>query len=377
MVRKHEEKHYLRGVEHNIVSVPRIMMFFVVGLFFLLFFTVDIYAVENAKGTLGICYIKDPVYDENNRDNTPYATEYDRVYFGWIPESPKARLYNKGATALINPYEGISDAPLYWRVLNTKSNASNEENALFMLMEYALPTKVPWDNRESGNGQRWSNGSSGSSETTDSQVRVFLQGTSFKGTYAGGSNSLVNVNSAGEITSDKKGFYDECFEREEQEAILETVNGERDNWNNSSGIGRCEKDPIFGADGSDRIRICKNPGNTTLSNLTFDDSYLDGTNNYYVLCGCGLRGDKLFLLSAKEALNKDYGFSNAYDWDRTGDSKGYCVSRDTNRIAKQLLPSGGGNSHWWLRSACSSFSNNVAYVYSSGECHDYHSNYTY
>ena len=90
----------------------------------------------------------------------------------------------------------------------------------------------------------------------------------------------------------------------------------------------------------------------------YDIHWIDNSNYAY---GCGLDGEKLFLLSVKEALNEDYGFRHAW---QTG-SEYYVVNKRTRRY-----DSYASNSLWWLRSAYSSDSCYVARVNSSGRSVD-------
>ena len=40
---------------------------------------------DNAAGSLGVCNIENPAYDEANGNNNPHPSAYNRVYFGFIP----------------------------------------------------------------------------------------------------------------------------------------------------------------------------------------------------------------------------------------------------------------------------------------------------
>ncbi|MBP5426286.1 MAG: hypothetical protein J6Y29_00055, partial [Clostridiales bacterium] len=358
--------------------------------FFMPFFRVEAYAISPyTPGTLGICTIANPTYDPSNSNDSPHPSEYNRVYFGWIPENPKARVYNDPFNGpsdpeLINPYGDLSNIPLYWRVLNTQSNDCREykKEALFMLMEYSLPNGISWDNRSSSR-QRWSieveenndnndddyntimSTESENGEKTDSSIRLFLQGSSCNASYDGINPGQVDPDDPTKVLPGKYGFYDDCFSSAEQRAILSTQNNERDNWYNS-GLS-----PEFDKADMPNFHTSKDGNNFRIVGDTSDAS----TACAY---GCGLKGDTIFLLSAKEILNKEYGFDNSYGQEiLSNDEYIYATIFDTNRIVRNLSYSSGSNNLWWLRSASFS-SSGIAMVFNgalsvnssiSSDCH--------
>ena len=120
-------------------SLELLCLLLILGTFFLPTFSVTVNA-KNAPGTLGICDIENPRYDSENGDNNPHPSEYNRVYFGWIPDATTGEIDGT------SPYGDVKNVPIYWRVLNTTANDTLATPALFMLTEYTLPTGVKWDN---------------------------------------------------------------------------------------------------------------------------------------------------------------------------------------------------------------------------------------
>ena len=98
-------------------SLELLGLLLMLGTFFLPAFCVDAYAgIEpnhNAPGTLGVCNIANPTYDTRNGNEIPYPSEYNRVYFGWIPTE------TTGTIDGTSPYGSTTNVPMYWRVLNT------------------------------------------------------------------------------------------------------------------------------------------------------------------------------------------------------------------------------------------------------------------
>ena len=124
-------------------SLELLCLLLILGTFFLPKFSVDAFA--SAAGTLGVCNIQNPTYDERNDNDKPYPSEYNRVYFGWVPKTTTGIAKNAGDTN-VDPYVNgtldMHNTPLYWRVLNTKANDVNKTPALFMLTEYCLANNI-------------------------------------------------------------------------------------------------------------------------------------------------------------------------------------------------------------------------------------------
>ena len=120
-------------------------------------------------------------------------------------------------------------------------------------------------------------------------------------------------------------LYD-CFTEKEKEAILETTNGEIELQDKISWI--YEEDGVYAN-------------------------------------GCALGGEKLFLLSAKEAVNQNYGFARIEDG-------GNMELADDNRIAKRGNTI-GENIDWWLRSKHTHDNNDVAIIDYDGSASSYSS----
>ena len=136
-------------------------------------------------------------------------------------------------------------------------------------------------------------------------------------TSAGQTYSGSTIRTTLNKTSSGGTLYD-CFSSIERGAILSTTNSE---------------DSTIGSSNTDKI---------------------DWSGKNCSAYGCGLTGDKLFLLSAKEAVNKSYGFADLGN-----------VYSDSNRITKRG-GAAGSSTYWWLRSAFSLSTLRVAYVASGG-----------
>ena len=172
--------------------------------------------------------------------------------------------------------------PILFRVLNTKANG--KANADDTANADALLLLSEYDIYKSN--YKWDDTSPyGQSWETDSRIRTMLR------------EETLN----------------ECFQGPEREAIMATINNEITE----------KKDQNL--DPSDKI------------------NWFDTSHYAY---GCGLTGDKLFLLSAKEAVNKSYGFAGTED--KANIHPNYQGLADINRIAKRG-DAAGSSSFWWLR----------------------------
>ena len=279
---------------------------------------------KNATGTLGVCNIANPTYNSS-------GSTYNYVYFGDIPNDTTN--YDSNAVG----------KPILWRVLNTTANDDNGTPALFMLTEYGISTKA-WDENNSGSsdsyrtcGQIWddyyatvSGYNSSYGLTRASTVRGFLQG----------------IESGGVSTYNGAGMYQKCFDPAEKEAIMTTV---KTSETMEVKTDTCNPTSI------DDTRIAE----------AGTSSKINWYSSSYYAYGCPLRGDTIFLLSAKEATNANYGF----------EADNYYVSGTMykNRLCKQYA-SARSNSCCWLRSGCSANYTGVAPVREDGAGDYYGSN---
>ncbi|MBP5427653.1 MAG: hypothetical protein J6Y29_07215, partial [Clostridiales bacterium] len=330
--------------------------------FFMPFFSREIYASPYTPGTLGICTIANPEFRSDGDNTITDASIYNRVYFGWIPDNPSGRAINcinDGTVNIINPYSGAYNRPIFWRVLQTEANDVNKTKALFMLMEYGL-NYISWDMRHQSNtsnpgNQRWNRGN-----TTDSSLRKFLQGSSCALSLT---NNVINGTAVDPCGNSGTSFYDECFDIVEQNTILETINNERDNYLKEGGAQNVlECTASYGPTGADRPYAYMEKGK--LAGDTSSNVYKKNTKAC-IYCGCSLNGDKIFLLSVKESLNKAYGFSDAYDYFLSSNGR-YRQRQDVNRRTRMLSTPTASNTRWWLRSAYSYDRFSVVGVIDSG-----------
>ena len=272
----------------------------------------------NASGTLGVCNIQDPTYDIANDTDEPAISpsEYNRVYFGWIPAITTGNtinyVENSKSNTSVDPYNDgsvdIHNTPIYWRVLNTTANNDESTLALFMLTEYSLPNGTSWDLRGSNYSNNWYNKDTGK---TDSSLRKFLQGSS------------CNIPLSHNITEAYTGLglYDECFATEEQNVMLSTTK-------------------------TDTINV----------------PWMYNSFNNYIGKACNLVEEKIFLLSVSEATDSRYGFEGTRNLRYTPQHQ--YQARDTNRCTKSNASS--INKNWWLRSGCSNVNNYVSFGHSTG-----------
>ncbi|MBP5426361.1 MAG: hypothetical protein J6Y29_00445 [Clostridiales bacterium] len=364
------------------------------------FFRCKVHATSPyTEGTLGICTIANPEYRSNGDDTSTDASIYNRVYFGYIPNNPTGRAVNNTCDgnnsstdhiSVVNPYKAsnntiVQNVPIYWRVLNTTANDINKTKALFMLMEYGLPQDISWDmryflNTTNPGGQRWTRfDENGNAISTDSSLRKFLQGSSCTLPLT---NNVINGTAIDPCGNSGTSFYDECFGIAEQNVILWTINNERDNWSinsypyNNNNICAIAKPAAYGPNDADRplgyIDLDNNNfrvAGDTSTNIVKNPS----SNLAYIYCGCSLNREKIFLLSVKESLDTNYGFSNIYDYYDTWDC-GYRTRRDTNRICRKFCETRQDNNRWWLRSAFSYITSSMGFINQRGLCTDNDSN---
>ena len=169
-----------KGYNNNLIYINKNklgLVCFLVLTFFALFFSVRVHAT----GTLGATKL-----------GNPSGTSHYYVYFGNSSTSTSYTYYYETDTYKIN-------GPILFRVLKTTSNGylndnSSDRDGLFMMSEYGL-CKRSWHYPNGKSyGQTWSN----------SEMRDFLNGT----TYSGASRGNV---------------LDTCFSAAEQAAIAQTT----------------------------------------------------------------------------------------------------------------------------------------------------------
>ena len=186
-------------------------------------------------------------------------------------------------------YDQIN-TPILYRVLNTKANnrsadPDDDVDALLMLTEYDI-FKGSKILDDYPYGENWEDGCN---------INIMLNSDDVEG-----------------------GTLHDCFTQIERNAILQTYNAE----------------------------ITQNKDEDIIDNIT-DKITWDNAQN--VAYGSGLTGDKLFILSAKEASNKSYGFADIENDHSNLNSWEY---RDYNRRLKRRSDTGNNNFiYWWLRSS--------------------------
>ena len=211
-------------------------------------------------------------------------------------------------------YDQIN-TPILYRVLNTKANnrsadPDDDVDALLMLTEYDI-FKGSRILDDYPYGENWEDGC---------DINLMLNSDDAEG-----------------------GTLRDCFTQIERNAILQTYNTE----------------------------ITQNKDEDIINGIT---DKIEWNDNQTVAYGSGLTGDRLFILSALEATNKNYGFADIENDHSNLNSWQY---RDLNRVLKRA--SDFANSpyiYWWLRSSsnvdkcgtCITDSGLAAYMHINSAC---------
>ena len=100
---------------------------------------------------------------------------------------------------------------------------------------------------------------------------------------------------------------------------------------------------------------------TTVDNSESSTGYSANPN------ACEDTQDKIFLLSYKDLLNSNYGFSSSYDTEDAARQK-----KTTDYAQAQGVIDNAGNGWWWLRSPYNSKTGNVRAIDDTGYVYGYH-----